>query len=134
MKNLQFAELDNRGRVLRVVVVRTEDLNGATYPESESLGVALLNKMFGASIWVQSDPHGEFRRRPAGPGLFYDRDNDVFLHPQPFPSWLINDSFDWVAPVPMPDDTTQLWIWNENDQTWDGRPRPIDPVVETLGE
>jgi hypothetical protein len=58
----------------------------------------------------------------AGFNYTYDRINDVFYEPQPFPSWTLNTStWGWEAPIAMPtngkhtwDETTTSWIEIEN--------------------
>ena len=53
----------------------------------------------------------------AGIGMSYNADEDIFVVPQPFPSWTREGSF-WYAPVPYPTDGND-YIWNEATQTWD---------------
>ena len=57
------------------------------------------------------------RKQYAGVGYTYDPVADVFVAPQPFPSWSLDANHDWQPPTPRP--TEGLWIWNEADQTWD---------------
>jgi hypothetical protein len=39
----------------------------------------------------------------AGIGYVYDQTNDVFYAPQPFASWILNNTtWTWEAPTPMP--------------------------------
>jgi len=59
-----------------------------------------------------------FRGNYAGIGYTYDTDNDVFYAPQPYPSWVLNSSWIWEAPVAYPDDGS-VYIWNENKQSWE---------------
>lgn len=41
----------------------------------------------------------------AGIDYVYDRENDVFYTPQPFPSWVLNTSiWNWEAPIERPED------------------------------
>jgi hypothetical protein len=47
----------------------------------------------------------------------YDESNDVFIHIKPYPSWIINENFDWQAPVPCPSGD-KLYYWSEETQTW----------------
>ena len=55
----------------------------------------------------------------AGIGYIYDRENDVFYHPQPFKSWTLNKTtWSWDAPVPYPPDN-KTYYWNESLQQWD---------------
>jgi len=57
----------------------------------------------------------------AGIGFSYDRDNDVFIPPKPFDSWLLDESiWDWVAPVSEPEDSspTNMYEWSESTLSW----------------
>lgn len=55
----------------------------------------------------------------ASTGFIYDKTNDVFYPPQPFPSWSLNNStWTWEAPVTMPIDGN-VYTWNESTQSWD---------------
>ena len=58
-------------------------------------------------------------------GGTYDRDRDVFIPPQPYPSWTLNeDTLYWESPVPIPDEATTSgegdykWDWDEETQQW----------------
>jgi hypothetical protein len=42
--------------------------------------------------------------------------NDVFIAPQPYPSWSLDENFDWQAPTPMP--TESDWYWSEENGEW----------------
>jgi hypothetical protein len=54
----------------------------------------------------------------AGIGFTYDRINDVFYPPQPYPSWVISaPNWIWEAPVPYPTDGN-MYSWDESIKTW----------------
>jgi hypothetical protein len=54
----------------------------------------------------------------AGIGYTYDKTNDVFYPPQPFPSWSLDESiWNWLPPVPYPDDEKKYW-WVESTKNW----------------
>jgi hypothetical protein len=54
----------------------------------------------------------------AGIGYTYDRTNDVFYAPQPYPSWTISaPTWTWEAPVAMPTDG-KLYKWDEATTSW----------------
>jgi hypothetical protein len=60
-----------------------------------------------------------FRGNYAGIGFSYDTVNDVFLAPQPYPSWVLNETtWTWEAPVAYPTDG-EAYIWNENQGNWE---------------
>jgi hypothetical protein len=42
--------------------------------------------------------------------------NDVFIAPQPYPSWSLDENFDWQPPTPKP--IEGVWYWNEEELTW----------------
>jgi hypothetical protein len=51
-------------------------------------------------------------------GYTYDKANDVFYAPQPYPSWVLNTTtWLWEAPVAYPIDG-KGYIWNESAQSW----------------
>jgi hypothetical protein len=54
----------------------------------------------------------------AGVGYIYDKSNDVFYEPQPFPSWTLNkNTWLWEAPIPYPTDNN-FYKWDELNKTW----------------
>jgi hypothetical protein len=78
-----FAEIDDDGRVLRVVVVANRDITDPWNREQESLGVAFCKGLFGEkSRWVQTSYNAKFRGKFAGIGDVYDPIADVFLTPE----------------------------------------------------
>ena len=58
-----------------------------------------------------------FRKRYAGIGYAYDADADVFVAPQPYPSWTLDSNYDWKPPTPMPL-TGGPYRWSEEDLEW----------------
>jgi hypothetical protein len=50
-------------------------------------------------------------------GYSYNATEDIFITPQPFPSWIRTGSF-WNPPVPKPEDY-KPYTWNEETQSWD---------------
>lgn len=56
------------------------------------------------------------RKQYAGKGFTYDAINDVFIAPQPYPSWSLDSNFDWVPPTPRP--TGGMWYWDEDELNW----------------
>lgn len=59
-----------------------------------------------------------FRGNYAGIGYTYDEERDAFIPPQPYPSWVLNETTClWDAPVPYPDDG-QPYKWDEDAVGW----------------
>jgi hypothetical protein len=52
----------------------------------------------------------------AGIGYTYDADADAFIAPQPYPSWLLDQNFNWQAPKPRPEEGD--WAWDEQTGEW----------------
>ena len=113
-----FAELDENNIVTKVIVVHNNELKGANGVEYENKGIEFCNSLFGHTNWVQTSYNGNMRKQFAGIGFTYDDVNDIFVAPQPFPSWSLDENHDWQAPVAMPDDG-QSYSWNEETQSWD---------------
>lgn len=65
---------------------------------------------------VRTSYNHNIRKQYAGLGFTYNPEADVFIAPQPYPSWFLNANFDWQPPKPMPDDG--FWQWNEQIGEW----------------
>jgi hypothetical protein len=64
-----------------------------------------------------------YRKNYAGIGYSYDEERDAFIPPKPFSSWILNEETClWEAPVPYPEDTENLYFWNEEDLEWTEQP------------
>ena len=114
-----FAQLNNHDIVITVNVVNNSDINDLPFPESEPVGIAYLQNLYGPeTVWKQTSYNGSFRTRYAGINYAYSVEYDAFIPPQPFPSWLFDVAIlNWVAPVPYPDDGN-MYIWDENTLSW----------------
>lgn len=113
-----FAKLDDNNIVVDILVVNNDVILKADGTESELKGKQFLNATFGQGKWVQTSYNHNFRKQYAGIGFVYDSVNDVFIAPQPFNSWTLNNNFDWEAPISYPTDG-KTYIWNEETQSWD---------------
>jgi hypothetical protein len=100
-----WAELDDNNKVIRVIV---GDNN--TPDEGESF----VNSLGG--VWVKTSYNNNIRGVFAGIGYSYHADKDIFVTPQPYPSWILNGSF-WDAPVAMPLDG-KFYNWDEELGNW----------------
>ena len=68
---------------------------------------------------ASDDQSQAFRKNYAGVGYIYDETRDAFIPPQPYDSWILNEtSCLWEAPVAYPDDGQQ-YTWNEETTSWD---------------
>lgn len=116
-----FVNLNSENIVVDSIVISNLDAGepNFSFPATDVIGqhfiVNVLNK---PGNWKQTSYNEKFRKRYAGFGYTYDADNDVFIAPKPFSSWILNEDFDWEPPIPQPD-TENVWLWNEEDQKWD---------------
>ena len=112
-----FAQLDENNVVLQVIVVHNNELldNGV---ESEAKGIAFCQTLFPGTTWVQTSYNANIRKNYAGIGFTYDAQRDAFIPPQPFSSWVLNETTcQWASPVPYPQDGKQ-YAWDEMQQNW----------------
>jgi hypothetical protein len=109
-----FAELDTNNIVKQVVVVKNQELliDGV---EVESKGKEFLTNLLGGN-WIQTSINNNFRKQYASVGYSYNPVADVFIAPQPYLSWSLDESFDWQPPTPMP--TEGKWYWDEDSLSW----------------
>jgi hypothetical protein len=59
--------------------------------------------------------NNKIRKQFAGIGYTFDIDADVFILPQPFPSWSLDENFDWQAPIEKPEGD---WYWDDEIGNW----------------
>ena len=71
---------------------------------------------FAGQRCVRTSYNNNIRGIYAGIGMSYNEEEDIFVVPQPFPSWIRNGSF-WEAPTPMPTEGGP-WMWVEADLNW----------------
>jgi hypothetical protein len=105
-----YAYLDKNNIVIAVTVGKdeTELIDGLDTETYYALGTFYTVK--------RTSYNGNIRKQYAGLGFSYDAINDVFIAPQPFASWSLNENFDWQPPMPMP--TDGFWRWDEDSLSW----------------
>jgi hypothetical protein len=114
-----FAELDAQNKVTCVIVVSNSILyDPQTNSEVEQLGIDFCKSLYGGdTVWRQTSYSGSFRKQFAGIDFVFDPIADVFIAPQPYPSWTLSPhTFDWVPPVPKPD--YEPCYWDEDTLSW----------------
>ena len=101
------------GKVTQVIVADPEFFN--TFVDS-SPGT-WLQTSYNTHGGVHAKGGTPLRGNYAGVGYLYDAVNDVFVAPQPFPSWTLNSDYLWESPVAMPDDG-KVYFWDEATTSW----------------
>jgi hypothetical protein len=103
-----FAEVDENNLVLRVLVGDNND------PAGDEGYQWLLDNLGGR--WIKTSYNSKIRGTFAGIGFTYNELEDIFITPQPYPSWIREGSF-WNAPTPMPTDG-KFYTWDEETLSW----------------
>ena len=133
-----FAQIDD-SVVTQVIVVGNCDIGGCVgednvpaelwiaedhskcgdldFPDTEVKGQKFIASLGIDGDWIQTSYGGNFRGVYAGIGFTYNSSLDVFIAPQPHPSWVLDKNGEWKAPIDMPDDG-KMYDWNEEKQQW----------------
>jgi hypothetical protein len=116
-----FAEIDENGIVLRVLVVdNAQESNGQDFlANTLGLGGTWVKTSYNTVGGVHTNGGTPLRKNYAGIGYTYDSDRDAFIPPKPYASWTLNeDSCLWDSPVAYPTDG-ERYTWNEETTSWD---------------
>lgn len=122
-----YALLDENNVVVKVITGVDEDVTQTDENGLQVGGTTEAWETFYASLpWFagltckRTSYHGNIRANHAGVGFKYDRVFDVFIPPQPYPSWILNyETYQWKAPTPMPGFVEGfIWCWSEYNKEW----------------
>ena len=106
-----YAFLDTNNRVTEVIVgVDETELIEGLDPET-------WYGNFRKQKCVRTSYNNNIRKQYAGIGFTYNADADVFVAPQPYPSWTLDENHDWQPPTPIPTDG-EIYSWNEAELVW----------------
>ena len=115
-----FAKIED-GVVTNVIVVDNSDTLDSEGSESEDIGKAFCNNLFGGE-WVQTSYNSNIRKNYASIGGTYDSTKDAFIPIKPYPSWVLNETTcQWENPTGVADPSTppdDLYCWNEDTTSW----------------
>jgi hypothetical protein len=70
---------------------------------------------FRGQVCKRTSYNSKIRGTYAGIGYTYNPDEDIFVMPQPYPSWIRSGSF-WNPPTPRPEGMN--WTWDESSLSW----------------
>ena len=104
-----YAFLDENNIVTEVIVGihETETIEG--------LDTETWYGNFRGQTCKRTSYNNKIRKQYAGIGYKYIVDADVFIVPQPYPSWSLDNNFDWQPPTVKPDG---FYAWDENTLSW----------------
>ena len=153
---LYFAELDSNDTVIRVVTAPEDIVSSPNDPAGETWcfnnipndpDISLVDGAYPGVAWKQTYKNAsaaERRWKYAGIGWTWDSSNSAFILPKLYPSWTLNSSFKWEAPVAWPsvddqgnslprdrvyEDNLHIY-WDENSSGYLGQ-RVVDGVTIT---
>lgn len=109
-----FAELNDNNTVIRCISIADSDCLDESGNESEAVGIAFCQTLFGTPNWKQTSFNGTFRLNFAGPGMVYSPEKDVFVPPPPHPWYVLDANNVWVSPLGIHPDTGEPledWQW-----------------------
>ena len=106
-----FAKVEN-GVVTQVIVANDKEWC------EENLGGTWIQTSYNTLRGVHLRGETPLRGNYAGIGFIYDQELDAFLPPKPYDSFVLDaERFDWVAPVPRPEDDKK-YLWDEPTLSW----------------
>ena len=105
-----FAEIDDAGTVLRVIVIANASIVDADGVEQESIGQEFCKQLFGGN-WLQTSYNANFRGKFASVGYKYDVALDEFVAPEGL------DEMDLVTSDSAISDTLNNSFINTNSPT-----------------
>jgi hypothetical protein len=116
---IQLARLDDSNIVKQVIVMDDGILNEDAQWSAEQNAEASCRSLYDTQDrFMLTSSTGDFRGNLASPGFTYLEEEDLFMPPKPFPSFLLNPaSATWVPPVAMPDEDIN-WQWDEATVSW----------------
>jgi len=119
-----YAFLDENNIVTQVITGRNEGDDGIDWEVwyGNFHGQVCKRTSYNTANNIHKNGGIPFRGNYAGIGYTYRSDIDVFVPPQPFPSWTLNTNINWEPPVAMPtdggmyswDEATTAWVLNES--------------------
>lgn len=118
-----YAFLDENNIVTEVITGRNEDevVDGVSDWET-------YYGEFRGQRCVRTSYNSNIRKQYAGVGYSYDELADVFICPNPFPSWTLNSEHNWEAPTPRPEDEN-MYIWDEENLAWKMVPNVVSEDI-----
>jgi hypothetical protein len=108
------------GKVIQVIVAEPDFFDMFVDSSPGTWIQTSYNTRGGIHYGPDGQPDGgvALRGNYAGIGYTYDAANDVFYAPQPYASWVLDQStWSWNAPVTYPDDGG-AYNWDELAKAW----------------
>ena len=116
-----YAFLDSNNVVVKVITGVDEDVtqNGVG-GSTEAWEQFYESQEWNAGLTCRRTSYNAtngYRKQYAGVGYTYDSVADVFVAPQPYPSWSLDINHDWQPPTPKPS-ADKPYEWSEEELEW----------------
>lgn len=109
-----FAQLNEIGEVVQVIVVNSDVILDEKGNESEEAGIAFCQQLYGKdTTWKQTSYNGNVRKNFAGIGYSFDGNLDAFVSPKPTSSERIRESDGKIEEI--------KWELNETTARWEAK-------------
>jgi hypothetical protein len=116
-----FAQIGSDNIVLQVLAVSNDDEHRGQEFLADDLGFG--GTWIQTSYWVHGGVHYGEDGEPDGgiplhlnfAGIGFSWDGIGFAAPQPYPSWVLSDGYEWEPPTPR---TNDGYIWDEDTTSW----------------
>ena len=122
MEKVYFVKLESDNTISQAIVV------SSTNAPTEEVGIAFCKSLYGSDTnWKQTYEDGR-RGNYAGIGCSYIENvatmgvasTDIFIQPQPYPSWTLDSNFDWQPPKKQPtSEDGKKYKWDEDKKSWE---------------
>lgn len=120
-----FAQIEptddpNKFTVVQVISIDRAELDTGAWGDPSLWLQTSYNTRGGIHYGQDGKPDGgiALRANYAGVGFTYDKVNDVFYAPAPYPSWILGSDWLWNAPSPCPKSGDTLYVWDEATTSW----------------
>ena len=117
-----YAFIDSNNKVVKVITgvdenVTQDGVGGSTEAWEQFYEKQPWNSGLTCKRTSYNAATNGYRKQYAGIGFTYLADDDVFVAPQPYPSWTLDENHNWNPPTPMPIDG-EMYFWSEEDLEW----------------
>jgi hypothetical protein len=122
-----YALINSDNIVVKVITGVDENIIQTDLDGTQVGGTSEAWEQFYASLpWFagltckRTSYNASIRANFASIGGKYDGNSNVFIDPQPYPSWKLNyTTYQWDAPVAKPEDIEGfIWKWSEYNLEW----------------
>lgn len=129
-----YAIIDENNIVKNVLYVDNQFALDENGDDNEESSILRCRESLGdyTSTIIRTSINGNIRGTYSGIGYTYDSENDVFIPPQKFKSWILNnETFLWEPPIPMPEPIPgKLPYWDDENVKWEFISDPAYLITE----